>query len=273
VTGVTGGMQTLEVLEFAASDAATNMAVDAHLLRLCEAGARHGFLRFYTWTRPALSLGFFERIETIDSESAERDGVEIIRRPTGGRAVLHGDDLTYAFVIPRQADHNLTSTYRVISECIIGGIALLGPQLDLERGSAGKTDLKHKPCFGSTSRYEVVHRGRKLVGSAQRVGEKAILQHGSIPLGRTYLDVADYIACKESDRARLRAAVEGATCCLNDLVGSAVSPRDAAAALERGFAGRFGLRRAKIAIASLGSGVGDAADTLRSARQDPKTLV
>jgi lipoate-protein ligase A len=257
-------MQGLRVVEFGAYDPFLNMALDTHLLAACEADPEWGFLRFYVWTKPALSLGFFENAGAIDAGRARRDGVEIVRRPTGGRVVLHGDDLTYAVVLPRVRDHDVTRAYRLISECIIDGIALLGPQLELERGSPGKTALRHKPCFVSTSRYEITHEGRKLVGSAQRVGDKAVLQHGSIPLGPSYLDVADYMKCGDREKTALRHGMEKATCSLYDLLPTSVPPHEAAEALKQGFRGRFGLEDEEIRADSLGWDVSALADELRN---------
>jgi lipoate-protein ligase A len=263
-------MQDLQVVGFGAYDAHLNMALDTHLLSLCEGGEGYGFLRFYVWTKPTLSLGFFENIGDIDTARARRDGVGIVRRPTGGRVVLHGDDLTYAVILPRGRDHDVTRAYRMISECIIEGIGLLGPRLVLEKGSGAKTDVRSKPCFISTSRYEVTYGGRKLVGSAQRVGERAVLQHGSIPLGRSCLAVADYMNCGYPERTSLRRAIEAATCSLYDLLPAAMAAQEVAEALKQGFAGRFELSRAEIRADSLGPEVGILVDELRSTLSTPE---
>jgi lipoate-protein ligase A len=231
----------LETLAFGRYDADYNMALDLHLFTLCDSRAECGFLRFYTWSGPTLSLGYFEDAGVIDMARVLEDGVRVVRRPTGGRAVLHGDDLTYAVVTSREAGRSLLETYRMISECIVSGLARLGIDAGLERSTAGKSDVRRKPCFVSTSRYEILHQGRKVAGSAQKAGSTAVLQHGSIPLGRGYLRVADYMACDDRERANLLADIDNATCCISDLLGSCPSPEDVAGALIRGFSERFDL--------------------------------
>jgi lipoate-protein ligase A len=229
----------LQLIRFAELDAFENMALDLHLLRLCEDGRGSGFLRFYTWTRPTLSLGHFEETDVIDAARAQSDGVDIVRRPTGGRVVLHGDDLTYAIVLPKGPDTGLTETYRMISECLVRGMSHLGLAVELQRGIAAKTEARRKPCFVSASRYEITYRGRKLVGSAQKVGSASILQHGSIALGPQYLDVALYMACDDVERAVLRRDTQAATCCLHELLPSKPDARTVASALIKGFSEMF----------------------------------
>jgi lipoate-protein ligase A len=133
------------------------------------------------------------------------------------------------------------ATYRMISECIASGISMLGVPVRVERGTVCKSDLARKPCFISTSRYEIAHRGRKVAGSAQKAGRTTVLQHGSIPLGPGYLGVVDYVACGPEDRRRLRMGMGATTCCLSELIGSHHPPEQVAAALARGLAERFDL--------------------------------
>ncbi|MFH1312043.1 MAG: hypothetical protein ABIJ00_02345 [Candidatus Eisenbacteria bacterium] len=233
--------QRLETLGFGTYDAGYNMMLDLRLYTLCENGSDSGFLRFYTWSGRTLSLGHFEDASVIDMARALEDGVQVVRRPTGGRVVLHGDDLTYAVVVPRGAGQSPLEAYRMISECIVRGFTRLGIEVGLERSSACKSDVTRKPCFVSTSRYEILHRGRKVAGSAQKTGSSAVLQHGSIPLGREYLKVVDYMASDCKDRARLRSDIDAATTCIYDLLGSCPAPEEVATALAHGFTERFDL--------------------------------
>jgi lipoate-protein ligase A len=238
---LTKSKQKLETLEFGTYDARYNMALDLHLYTLCENGSNRGFLRFYTWSRPTLSLGHFEDEGVIDMARVLEDGVQVVRRPTGGRVVLHGDDLTYAVIVPGGAGRSMLETYRMISECIVKGLNRLGIEAGLERSTACKSDVTRKPCFVSTSRYEILHGGRKVAGSAQKTGETAVLQHGSIPLGPGYLGVVDYMASGYGDRMTLRSDIDAATTCIYDLLGSCPAPSEVASALALGFAERFDL--------------------------------
>jgi lipoate-protein ligase A len=118
----------------------------------------------------------------------------------------------------------------------------LGIDLDVARGRPGRVRADLKPCFASTSRHEITAGGRKVVGSAQRIGKGALLQHGSIPLERDYLRVVEFMRLDQGARRRLARELENTTACLSDLAGRPVPPAEAAAALEEAF--RSGLRGA-----------------------------
>ena len=225
----------LHLIDYSVHDAQTNMAIDTRLFRLCEEDPSHGYLRFYGWTRPSLSLGRFEKIDVIDRQRAANDGVEIVRRPTGGRVVLHGDDLTYAVVLPTVDGGSLRDVYTIISNCLVRGLRRLGIDLNLERGRTAKTNLRAKPCFASAARYEITSDGRKLVGSAQRIGKCAVLQHGSIPIGKGYLRIAEYMRCDASARRKLWEDLEKSTCCLEALVGKGLRVEEVARMVLAGF--------------------------------------
>jgi lipoate-protein ligase A len=134
---------------------------------------------------------------------------------------------------------------------LIGGISSLGLRLDLERGTTGKTDSKCKPCFVSASRYEVTCGGRKVVGSAQKAGRNAVLQHGSIPLGCGYLRVVDYVNCGEADREKLLSDMKAATSGLHELLKTKPQAEVVASALTEGFADKFRLNRSPIWLSTL----------------------
>jgi lipoate-protein ligase A len=261
--------QSISLIEFADLDAYHNMALDLHLFQLCEGRPDRGYLRFYTWTHPTLSLGFFEDITVIDRARAERDGVEIVRRPTGGRVVLHGDDLTYAVVMPKVSDCGLTAGYRMISECIVRGFSMLGLALEIQRGGAAKTRSIHKPCFTSVSRYEVTFGGKKIVGSAQKVGADSILQHGSIPLGPGYQRVADYMDCPDAERARLRRETAAGTCCVHEVLPSRPEARAVASALTAGFAECFAVPEAPCGIDRFVADIDSIAESLKKDMSGP----
>jgi lipoate-protein ligase A len=228
-----------KLIEYACLDGWRNMALDRRLLALGEERRGSAFLRFFTWAGPTLSMGHLEPGDAVDSTAAERDGVAIVKRPTGGRAVLHGDDLTYTVVLPRPDGSGLWETYNLISEILVDGLSSLGGRFHIEKGKTGRSRMVQRPCFASVSRYEVVHRGRKVVGSAQRVRERAILQHGSIPIGKGYLDVVDYMNLPSADRERLREEMEASTCCLSEVLGRHVDPGEVADRLAGAFRGRF----------------------------------
>lgn len=166
-----------------------NMAVDEELLARAQAGADRPVLRLYAWQPPAVSLGRFQKSETaVNAEACKRLGFDIVRRITGGRAVLHDKELTYSIIA--RTDNPLfpgtvLGTYKVIAAGLLAGLRNLGIPAELvARGSrhAERVDknARDAACFSSPSWYELLVHGRKIVGSAQRRVSGAFLQHGSI---------------------------------------------------------------------------------------------
>ncbi|HEX9019857.1 MAG TPA: lipoate--protein ligase family protein [Nitrospirota bacterium] len=170
---------------------AYNMAVDEELLSRAQAGESVPILRFYTWAPPAVSLGRFQkREEAVNADACKRLGFDIVRRITGGRAVLHNKELTYSIVA--RIGHPLFppdvhGTYKIIAAGLLQGLRSLGiPAEMVTRGGSHAQRVEKQPknpaCFSSPSWYEIVVRGRKIIGSAQRRLSSAFLQHGSILL-------------------------------------------------------------------------------------------
>jgi len=230
----------LVVVPFGPRDAAANMDLDRRLLDACERDPSRAYLRFYTWAPPALSLGRFEPDDAVSAERARACGVDVVRRPTGGRVVLHSEDLTYSVVAPRSAGATVADTYAWISARIVEGLRRLGADVETARGSAERSVERRRPCFLSAARHEIVHQGRKLVGSAQRLEPNALLQHGSLPIGRGYLRVVDYLAADEAAKRRLAAEMVSGTVCLEEILGRRPAEAEVAAALEGAFVEGFG---------------------------------
>ena len=170
---------------------AYNMAVDEKLLARAQAGEQVPVLRFYTWNPPAVSIGRFQKIEAaVDAEACKQRGIDIVRRITGGRAVLHDQELTYS-IIARTDDPlfpaNVLGTYKIIAAGLLQGLRNLGIPAEMVSRSSRHADLvkkdaKDAACFSSPSWYEILVHGRKIIGSAQRRLSGAFLQHGSILL-------------------------------------------------------------------------------------------
>jgi len=156
---------------------AYNMAVDEELLARAQAGETTPTLRLYTWNPPAVSIGRFQKIGTaVDVEACRRRGIDIVRRITGGRAVLHHQELTYS-IIARTDDPlfptNVHGTYKIIAAGLLQGLRDLGIPAEMVSRSSRhavlvKKDSKDPACFSSPSWYEILVRNRKIIGSAQR---------------------------------------------------------------------------------------------------------
>lgn len=161
------------------------MAVDEALLEGVEAGRSQPVFRLYRWDPPCLSLGFAQPYSAANAPFCAANGVDVVRRPTGGRAVLHHLELTYSVLAPlgqSPFDHDLQAAYRLICEALVAAFRRLGVDAALAGETPGGLPRPTEaiPCFVGPASGEVVVGHRKLVGSAMRRHRGAILQHGSI---------------------------------------------------------------------------------------------
>ena len=159
-----------------------NMALDVTLGRLSQK-LEEPILRIYSWERPTLSLGRHQKLDDLDLEALEKLDLGCTRRPTGGRAVLHWDEVTYSVVFPKGTDEfkmGVLELYGRISRIIENALRKIG--LDVEISSGRGWNPKNPSCFSSSSRYEIKLKGKKVVGSAQMRSSAFVLQHGSILL-------------------------------------------------------------------------------------------
>ncbi len=159
-----------------------NMAVD-------EAVLLHKIptLRLYGWRPACVSVGYFQNtMREVNIEACRRLGVDIVRRPTGGKAVLHEHELTYSMVFPEnQWGRTIIDTYKTISRVFVAALRGLG--LPVEIRARGQTRARSPLCFQAVSHYELVLRGKKIVGSAQCRRNGMFLQHGSVLLDVDYV--------------------------------------------------------------------------------------
>lgn len=219
-------------------DGRFNMTLDEDLLFQAEERNFPPILRVYGWEPPTVSLGYFqEPREAVDLRKCRKFGVEVVKRPTGGRAILHLDDFTYSFLALEQdlgAASGLTGAYLLISQALVEGLRILGVQVRLERVKRRVNPLhKGKPCFASVSRYEIEAGGRKLVGSAQRRMKKAILQHGSIPLRKGGLSITNLLSSPPEE-------LRGTN--LSESLGREVEFEEVKEVVKKGFEITFGQR-------------------------------
>ncbi len=218
---------------------AWNMAVDEALAEAVDAGRSAPALRLYRWSPPCLSLGFSQPFEAADAGFCAAHGVDVVRRPTGGRAVLHHLELTYAVVAPLGQDpfaHDLQAAYRTVCGALVAGLRSIGVPAELSGAPADGLikPTQAIPCFVGPAAGEVVAAGRKLVGSAMRRMGNSILQHGSILEG---WDGALQAGCLGlADDSLLRPAVVT----LADLLGGAPGAGRLEEAIAAGCAAAFG---------------------------------
>lgn len=182
-------MTTWNYIDSGPNIGAYNMALDEELLARAQAGDSLPVFRLYTWSPPAVSIGRFQnKALSVNEDACRKYGFDIVRRITGGRAVLHRNELTYS-VVARTDDPffppTVLGTYKVIAAGLVAGLRSLGLDATMVTRTGRQAALvrkkaKEAACFSSPSWYEIVVNDRKIVGSAQRRAGKALLQHGSI---------------------------------------------------------------------------------------------
>jgi lipoate-protein ligase A len=239
------------------NDAFFNMALDEALLISCQKGFSPPVLRLYQWKPPAVSIGYFQSAgKTVDIQKCRKNGIDVIRRITGGRAVLHEDEITYSVCASISRfpvlGKTVTETYRKLGEALWESLRFLGVEGEWVKPS---TESQHspastvwsKPCFISSSRYELMVSGKKLIGSAQRrfyspstkPEEHSFIQHGSILTGKGKFNLADFLPdAKLTDRVKSD-LLERSTD-LQMVLGERVTAEKIAHAVKGGFKKTFG---------------------------------
>jgi lipoyl(octanoyl) transferase len=199
--------RTLHVILDGPHPGAVNMARDERLLDRWRPG-RPPVLRLYRWQPHAVSHGFHQRLEDFDHEAIDRLGFDLAKRPTGGRAILHAEELTYSVVGASPSElfgDTLHTCYMRINEALVAFLRELGCEVEIS-GGEDRGEMKQALCFKSAGQHEIRVRGRKLVGSAQRRTEGRFLQHGSILVGQAHTDLLECLRPHRRggmDRARL----------------------------------------------------------------------
>lgn len=195
-------MDSWRVIHFERCDPFVNMAVDEAIFRAARRRQRPPTLRFYGWEKSAVSLGYFQDADAeIHCEYCREKGIDIVRRPTGGKAVLHGDDLTYS-VVARENNPlftpDIVETYRTISACIIKGLEKSGVAAGMEEKGRHGDGSSKAFCFAASYKNELLADGKKICGSAQVRAKGVFLQHGSLLIDFDPLAVCAAIITKNT---------------------------------------------------------------------------
>jgi lipoate-protein ligase A len=188
---------------------AANMALDQAIAEAAAAGDSLPTLRFYRWAPPAVSLGRHQFVSDVDDAALAARGYDLVRRSTGGRAILHTDELTYSVAAPEAEPRvagGVMDSYLRLSNALVVGLQRAGLD-DVEKagGSVRAGPDVSAACFEVPSAYEIVAQGRKLLGSAQSRRAGYVLQHGSLPLVGDITRLVDVLALETEDAARLHA--------------------------------------------------------------------
>lgn len=237
-------MQEWRIIDTGYASGYRNMAVDEAIMLEHARGNVPPTLRLYRWDPPTLTIGYFQDLaEEIDVEACRKEGFNCVRRLTGGRAILHDDELTYS-IVAREDNATVSGTilesYLKISQGIVQSLANLG--IAVEVASGAKKEKGSAACFDSPSWYEITCQGRKLAGSAQTRKQGVILQHGSVPLSLDAEKLFNVLKCGGQEAgARLAARFRQQACALNDIASERITYSRAVEAFASGFAQGLGV--------------------------------
>ncbi len=232
------------------------MAIDEALLEGVGLPEAAPILRLYAWSPPCLSLGYAQPVGDVDLQSLQDLGWDIVRRPTGGRAILHTDELTYSVIAP--IDHpdvsgDILSSYRRLSRGLTAGLEILGIPVQVEPAHQVPAEMKNLPvCFEVPSPYELTVGGKKILGSAQVRRKHAVLQHGTLPLKgeiARITNVLSYPGITEQEAAA--ASVRSRATTAEAVLGREVSWNQAADAIAQGFSEALGWRLTQTDLESM----------------------
>lgn len=220
---------------------AENMAIDEAIFTGVQQGCSLPTIRFYDWQPSSVSCGYNQNIfQEVDFTALEKYGFGFVRRPTGGRLVLHDEEVTYSVIGPaaERLAGNVTQSYSEISKALAEGLTLMGIDVDLEKGDLSSKHQRQaaNPCFTSSSRYELKYKRKKIVGSAQVRKADCILQHGSILLNFGQNKLADILPDLTADQKKRMADFLGRkTVGINQILETKISYSEAVDFLIEGF--------------------------------------
>lgn len=217
-----------------------NMDFDLELTKKCKPG--EAYFRLYSWKPYCISLGANQNEDSINTRKAHQNGIDVVFRPTGGRAILHAEEITYSVIVPADSNFSVKNLYRDINFALIEGLKKYDEILSL-------TDLEstqpHFPsfykedisavCFAVPAKCEIKFKGKKLVGSAQRRLSNAVLQHGSILCGDYHKRLADYLNVNEESKSLIIDELNEHTIELSSILDDQIDYTKLAQCLKAGF--------------------------------------
>ncbi len=214
------------------------MALDSAILESVEEGIALPTLRLYSWMPPCLSLGYNQPFSDVDLNRLISRGWDIVRRPTGGRAILHTDELTYSVIGPRtdpRLEGGLMDSYGRISRALFQALLNLGLTVKIH---AGKNPLAYQQpiCFENPSDFEITVNGKKIIGSAQARKKFSILQHGSLPLTGDLTRITEVLVFpSEVERSVAKSLLLEKAATVSNYLGQEISWKTAAESFRTAF--------------------------------------
>ncbi|MCK5139155.1 MAG: lipoate--protein ligase family protein [Thermodesulfovibrionia bacterium] len=226
-----------------------NMAIDEAVFKSCQQGKSLPTIRLYGWTPPAVSLGYFQKAEkSVNLEACKRRGVDVVRRLSGGRAVLHDRELTYSLICPEKTPpfgNTILETYKTISMCLISALKNLNLDAKWVTSKDKHSSFRHLndktvSCFSSPSWYEITVEGKKICGSAQKRGGGVWMQHGAILLEH---DIEMLVEVLKSGKSKQEFMDEifSSTTSINNHLGKKIDFFELKALVLKGFETNLGI--------------------------------
>jgi lipoate-protein ligase A len=225
---------------------AWNMAIDESILRHIGQGESLSTLRLYSWKPACLSLGQAQPFSDVDIQRLGEHGWDLVRRPTGGRAILHIDEITYSVIAPTDEPHvagSILESYNRLAQALLQAVKSLGLPVEMKEDPGAALKTANPICFEVPSTYELTVEGKKLIGSAQARRKEGVLQHGSLPLTGDLRRITDALVFPD-EAARREAAerlLRRATT-VESVLGREVSWNDAAQAFIWAFEATLDLK-------------------------------
>lgn len=223
-----------------------NMDFDIALAK--NAKYNEGYFRLYKWKPYCISIGANQSFDTLNIEKAHLDGIDSVKRPTGGRAILHAEELTYSVVFPLSLNSSAKNIYHEINIAIKNGLHLYDEKLSQVELEGTQPDFNKiykeeisSICFAFSAKSEIKYSGKKLVGSAQRKFGNVILQHGSILCGGFHKKVIDYLNISPENVLSVLSEIEATTTDLHSILGVEINYTDLESAITRGFGEYFNI--------------------------------
>ncbi|MCE1188526.1 MAG: lipoate--protein ligase family protein [Ignavibacteria bacterium] len=232
------------IIRSGALTGAMNMKLDSLLAARCKPD--EFYLRLYRWQPYCISLGMYQEKESVNWNKAAEDGLDIVVRPTGGRAVLHAEELTYAIIC--HSNHSFTpqTIYKEVNVALQKGLALYNPKLSSSSLESLQPNFRELykadggfACFAVSARNELKFDHRKIVGSAQRKIGDVVLQHGSILCGTFHKKIIDYLIIPEHQREATVQNIENKTTEIETVTGVVTDYHKLEFSIRNGFEQHF----------------------------------
>jgi len=228
---------------------ASNMAADVAITSCVAQNKSMPTVRIYRWQPACISLGYHQKSSDILLDRCKNDQIDVVLRPTGGRAILHADELTYAVMIPPNSEFyypDIPRMYELISRCLIRALKNLKIPVEFERAENTPSGFNRGElsslCYASSVMYEIGVGKRKMIGSAQRRMQNAVLQHGSILLGPEHLNITRYLSTGDDEwQERVRNYMQRHTAYLNEFADMQIDYATLGQEIKNGFSQELGV--------------------------------